>query len=101
MIDLDDSFEYSDAEFVTIPLEGTAISIFPNPFTDVLFIENKNIDTSSFVEVFDIHGKIILETTLDIETTSISLSHLERGVYFVRIKNKSGEAVFVEKILKF
>lgn len=66
-------------------------SIYPNPFYDNLNIETKN--KSVYIEIYDLFGKKLLNKK--VESTSVDLSFLNSGVYFLKVHNKTF------KIIKF
>ena len=73
------------------------IKIYPNPTTGELTIDNEQL-TINIVEVFDMLGRnhlSIINCPLSIE---INISHLQNGLYFVRIQTESGEVL--KKVLK-
>jgi len=73
------------------------LRIYPNPTTGQLTIDNGQL-TMNNVELFDIYGKkqlSIINCPLSIE---INISHLPRGVYFVKIETEKGGKI--EKIIK-
>jgi hypothetical protein len=61
--------------------------IYPNPATDMLYINGKITD----VEIFDIRGNLIMRTV----DNTINLSMFERGVYLIKLTSNS--IVKVEK----
>lgn len=74
--------------------ESLELSIYPNPVTDQLHIETTKIDIQQ-VEIFDLNGKRILK--LD-HKQNINVSHLAKGLYFLKIKTENGSSV--EKFIK-
>lgn len=68
---------------------STAISIYPNPANDILYIHsNENIRYSVSVSSYD--GKDILRFE---DATSIDISSFSKGVYFLRIQMKNESRV--------
>jgi hypothetical protein len=69
-----------------ISLENTAIlrgpKIYPNPATDVLFIENAD---NQAVEIVNILGQVVMSTPKNIIHSPLSIIHLKSGIYFVKI----------------
>jgi hypothetical protein len=64
---------------------STAISIYPNPANDILYIRsNENIRYSGSVSSYD--SKDILNFE---DATSIDISSLSKGIYFLHIQMKS------------
>ena len=83
-----------------VDLKSEAISIYPNPTTGELTIDNGQL-TINNVEVFDIYGRKIHSSTLTSylsPLTSINISHLPSGIYFVKISTEAGEVV--RKVIK-
>ncbi|MCL2435925.1 MAG: T9SS type A sorting domain-containing protein, partial [Lentimicrobiaceae bacterium] len=71
------------------------INLYPNPTTGELRIENGEWRINN-VEVFDVYGKKI--TTNHLSLTTIDVSHLSNGIYFLKIYTESG--VVVKKVVK-
>ncbi|WP_410006680.1 T9SS type A sorting domain-containing protein [Aequorivita nionensis] len=71
------------------------IKIYPNPTTRLIFIESKTENILG-ATIFDILGKNVLQEIGNIQ--EMDISHLQSGMYFLRIKTDSGE--FVQKIIK-
>ena len=94
---------------VTVPLEVVPVGIsendladlkvYPNPTAGELRMENGELRIEN-VEVFDVYGRKLSSNHL-IPTSSnhlINISHLQAGVYFVRIQTETG--VITKKIIK-
>jgi hypothetical protein len=60
-------------------------SIFPNPFTDNLFIELDDFSGRASYVIIDVLGKMVDSNTLTKPTAQIDLSHLQSGVYILGI----------------
>lgn len=69
-----------------IKLSSPNVQAYPNPTNNflTLSIENYKPENISF-EVFDMQGKIVLAKTADGKNTSISLSNLTNGTYFIKV----------------
>ena len=93
-----DSLDIWNSIDTETPLKNK-IRVFPNPAK-----EEVNIQTSGFfnmntsIRVYDAAGKQVLETKLQIPQTTIDISGLDKGIYFLKILNGDGE--FVEKLIK-
>lgn len=59
------------------------ISLFPNPVKDVLTMAGVGIHAE--VTIFDISGKQVYSEKTNSVNSSISISHLENGVYFLSV----------------
>ena len=74
------------------------IKVYPNPTTGKLKINNEQL-TINNIEVYDIYGKNLApHTTYHAPHTSLDISDLPAGVYFVKIYTDGGVAV--EKVVK-
>lgn len=78
--------EYTTGEIEE--LEGTPISIYPNPATNVLNIEaGKDVQK---VTLFNLAGQMVFTEQMQTGKTSIDLNGLMKGLYFVRIESMEG-----------
>ena len=62
------------------------INVYPNPVTDFLIIENNTSETLT-LNIFDVTGKLIVNTSINKIKETIDLSQLAKGAYFVEILN--------------
>jgi hypothetical protein len=60
-------------------------NVFPNPASDKLYISTSLI--SAKLEIFNIAGRKIVETTFIPNGEPVDISHFESGIYLVRISN--------------
>ncbi len=72
-----------------------AISIYPNPVSNILYINNEGINIM-IIEIYDVLGKNVWVTTES--TTQIDISNLDNGLYLVNIQTDQG--VLVKKVMK-
>jgi len=71
------------------------ISVFPNPFTNILSIST---DVNSNISIIDITGKVVYSITNSIEMIQLDLSELKTGVYFLSISNHNTKSI--SKLIK-
>jgi len=73
-------------------------NVYPNPTTGGLRIENENSKIEEIC-IFDIYGRKLLSHIFPMSyETTINISHLQGGLYFVRIQTEAGE--LIKKVLK-
>ncbi|MDO5655522.1 MAG: choice-of-anchor J domain-containing protein [Flavobacteriaceae bacterium] len=89
-----DDVVITDHENLSISeIETHKIKLYPNPATD--FIQIATDETFIKAQIIDVNGKLIQEST----TKSISVSHLQKGIYFVKIftENKIVSEKFIKR----
>ena len=72
--------------------DGIEIKMFPNPMKNTLKIKSSEIIETS-LNIVDINGKNIKETSILSIDESIDVSELSSGIYFVKLKNQRGERI--------
>lgn len=65
-------------------LELQDVSVYPNPATDVVYINLSSVNY--FVEVINVVGEVVLKSENKSGTTSLSLHELTQGIYTLRIE---------------
>lgn len=73
------------------PQQGADFTLFPNP-AQRSFAINGIGSQPTLVAIFSVSGKLMLEQAC-VDGASIDVSHLKRGVYFVRIGSKTSKLV--------
>jgi len=80
-----------------IPQNNT-LGVYPNPTKGQLTIESGELEIES-IEVYDVLGRNCFSPTSSRSCkTTINISHLSKGTYFVKIKTATGESV--RKVIK-
>ncbi len=80
--------------------DNVSITIYPNPTTGELRIENGELKIND-IAIFDIMGRNVNLSTrplVNSSTITIDISHLPAGIYLVQIKTETG--IIVKKIMK-
>ncbi len=62
------------------------VSVYPNPVSEKLFVEAKNKDQISHLQLFTVNGKSVGKTTRN----DIDVKNLESGIYVLVITHKDG-----------
>lgn len=85
------------AGLIDSPKYKEIFTVFPNPTTTNLTIQN-NLDQIGTKYAFYAHsGKLIFEGTIDSETTNIDVSKLPAGIYFMRAGENLSQAIKIVK----
>ncbi len=69
-----------------VPEYSKEAKVYPNPAQNMLHVEGTGLTE---VEVFNIMGQSVLHVGENFET--VDISHLQNGIYFIRIKTSEGE----------
>lgn len=77
-----------------------SFNIFPNPVKDVVTLSSEALKGGGRVVFTDALGKEVKRTSVSDESTTIDVSDLNRGVYFVNIISKEGIKSTVQRLIK-
>ncbi|MCR5192762.1 MAG: T9SS type A sorting domain-containing protein, partial [Bacteroidales bacterium] len=72
--------------------DGTNLSIFPNPTSNVTTISVNGVNGDVSITIVDMNGRTVLRDSMECEggcTKSIEVSGLAQGAYFVRVSGDS------------
>lgn len=75
------------------------LSIYPNPTSSEVTIAVPEGLEATSVAVYDISGKMLLETDLLNKITSLNISSLDHGIYLLLIQLE-GEASLIKRVMK-
>jgi len=70
------------------PNELTAISIYPNPTDNKLFLDLPNLKTKAKITAYDILGKLILENQLTKQNSQLDMGAFPSGIYLIKIETE-------------
>jgi hypothetical protein len=76
--------------------KNITISVYPNPFSNQITISCKNdVDINGkTIKLFDVTGKLFLTQIIATQKTSINVSNLPSGMYFLKVEGGSEPKVF-------
>ena len=77
-----------------LTLSNLQVSIYPNPATNSITINAGNALTFS---LYDLTGRIVLDTNLSDGISNLNVSSLSKGLYLVKIQQR--EEVFCQKLV--
>lgn len=77
----------------------TSIRVFPNPVSDVLFVESDQSSEPIIFEMADITGKQVISKTLNGSRNQVQLSELPGGLYIYRVI-MNGESYYGKVVKK-
>lgn len=94
---MEDSF-YLNTDSTDKELVPQNVSVFPNPVSDFLYLENTIQSTDLTVSVLNMNGQVLLNMKVGGGKSMIDLSKLSKGMYFVKIKGD--QSTIVKAIIK-
>ena len=74
----------------------TELTIYPNPFNDIISMRLKKGEIIKKVTIYDAIGVLIKE--IEISSNFINLSNLNMGVYLIVVKTNKG--INIKKLIK-
>ena len=78
------------------------VRVYPNPASEIINVEaKKEMRKPLRVQLFDLTGKVVKETTSYQNKFSVDISSLHSGIYTFKLYNAYDVEMQVEKILKF
>lgn len=92
---LGDQAVYSNFTLSTQEFTNSLFTIYPNPTTDNIIIEEKSYIKIENINIYNTLGKLIINT----ENKMIDVSNFEKGLYLINIKFKNGKQI-TKKIIK-
>lgn len=97
--DTDDCFNNQDYIYGVGEIGRNAISIYPNPVRNTMYISSSMPNSSPLIaSVLDATGKCLISKTCSEETIMLDTRNLSSGFYFVSVKSDKQETV--RKIIK-
>ncbi|AFL80825.1 hypothetical protein Aeqsu_1332 [Aequorivita sublithincola DSM 14238] len=98
--DSGDKAYYGNTPLTVNTFSNNLFSIFPNPVKNELTINSNQVTGKLNIKIFNIEGKLLSTQSLDIEKqTSIAISSLSNGIYFLNIEDEMGNTT-VKKFIK-
>ena len=73
-----------------------AMNLYPNPSTGLVYIESSFSGGTFNLEITDINGRVVEHAgnTISAGTSTVNLSHVQKGTYFFRMSNDQAEKVY-------
>ena len=65
--------------------EQMEITVYPNPVSEMLFINKPNDITIRDIKIYDITGKRVCHSSTEYAKEAINMQDLQKGVYFIKI----------------
>lgn len=79
-------------------MDQTGLTIYPNPFKEVLEFRSSDNTEGLLMKIFNATGKIVFET--DDLNNPINTGQFVPGMYFTQILDNNGQIIHTEKLIK-
>ncbi|RLZ08329.1 T9SS type A sorting domain-containing protein [Faecalibacter macacae] len=66
-----------------------SIDIYPNPTTDILYIETNS--NENLIKIYNFNGQLVQSLNFNINKGSIMVDNLKQGIYIIEIENQNGK----------
>jgi hypothetical protein len=103
-VDFDENYSFSTSQNVNRNETelATEVSIYPNPTTNKIWVNIQNQKSSHYlIEVIDIYGNTIKRSLLNSSNTTVDLSDIASGIYFIKVfENETQNLISTNKIFK-
>ncbi len=89
----------SDVASTSEPLNETEVKVYPNPTNGLIQVQLNKVSANNHLEIYDAQGKLVLNANLNDTHNQLDISHLQNGVYYLKIKNRQA-ILKIEKLIK-
>ena len=79
--------------------DKSAVNVYPNPVSDDLFVNVTGFSKSCTFELLDAQGRLVQQTSLNVQNSHLNLHGLNSGLYFYRIMSDN-EQIKTGRIIK-
>lgn len=93
--DIDENCDGSDIDTGTHDLDGTEVTIYPNPAIDYIYVQS-SLQDQYHIKLYNHLGAIVIQAK---DADKISVSHLPHGSYILEVKSNKNESRIFEKIV--
>ena len=80
-------------------LSADHLDIYPNPFSDVLYVKNHKNERINY-QLFSLDGKLIHSGNINQNSHALNLEHLKNGMYLLKMIRSDKDVVVVKKLVK-
>lgn len=89
-----------DAPVAIQEIKTIDVSIFPNPVTKYININNVDLSLINKLEIYNVIGKKVFENNQVSETNRIDFNNFEKGVYILKLLGSNNNTYYTQNIIK-
>lgn len=86
-------FKYKNATGINSIAGDVALSVYPNPASNVLNVAADKNMAGNKLEVYDLTGQLVATHTLSGNTSNINIANLANGAYIYKVTDKAGISI--------
>jgi hypothetical protein len=79
---------------------GLAMQVYPNPASEVITVKTSEFLLNSTIEILDISGKIVFNSSFMGNQLKINIHHLAQGTYHVNLKDSERKVNLIQAFVK-
>ncbi|WP_378187427.1 zinc-dependent metalloprotease [Aquimarina sp. W85] len=87
------NFNVSESDEDDISELAKAGLIYPNPTHEFLNLSSSLISQAKEIKVYDLNGKLLINSKINSSTEKLNIAHLEQGMYMISILTDDGKVV--------
>lgn len=97
--DVDGLTYYSNVQMVRIP-STSQVSIYPNPFSNVLNINGLGEASGAKVVIFDFLGRVVFKSGVSDIISTLDVSSMNYGLYSIQVLDRIGQVIHQQWLMK-
>ncbi len=82
----------------SVESDELGLVVYPNPATH--FIQVQGSKTQHRIEMMDISGRVVINTSGRDNQTELDVAHLSNGIYMLRVFDESSKVIFTQRVIK-
>ncbi len=95
--------EDNETTFINKTKLQSNINVYPNPFSDIITLQNLTISGNVTIEIYDLFGrevKVVTNFQLETGNNTIDMSELQTNIYILKITDKNNKVLFSKSLMK-
>ncbi len=96
----DISFTFSTIGTNDIEINSSGFKVYPNPTQSKLYISSEHYNELTFLKVFDVVGKELISTVINVIPASVDVSVLPSGMYLYQIADDEGKLLSIGNFIR-
>jgi len=93
-------FKITDTSLATANFDKMTFSVSPNPASSEISLKMSNAQFPAAVKFYDVTGKLLFNTNVDNNLSSLPTSSLQSGMYIITVTDKSGASSSTKLTIK-